>query len=83
MERSGRFILFLAAAALSSPLFFKGHGPSRLDGSVAFLPYTSTGVNLRLKGEMPSQGVYTFGNNVSAASVIKMTVLSSPNKMLD
>ena len=83
MERSGRFILFLAAAALASPLFFKGHGPSRNDGSMAFLPFTSTGVTVRLKGEMLSQGVYSFDKEVGAASVIKMTVPVPPSKMPD
>ena len=72
-ERSGRLILFLAAAAVSSPLFFKGHGPSRKDGSVAFLPCTSTGVTVRLKGAVQPQGVYTFGKEMDVTSVIIMT----------
>ncbi len=71
-ERSGRFILFLAAAAVSSPLFFKGHGPSRKDGPVAFLPCTSTGVTVRLAGAVKAQGVYTFGKEEYLATVIKM-----------
>jgi len=81
MERSKRFILFLAAAALSLPLFSIGHGPSRKDGPVAFLPYTSTGVTVRLAGNVKSRGMYAFGKDVTIADVINMTVPVTPAEM--
>lgn len=77
-ERSGRLILFIAAAALSASLFLKGHGPSRKDGSGAFLPCTSTGVTVRLKGAVKPKGVYTFAKEADVISAIKMTAAALP-----
>ena len=80
-ERSRRLILFLAAAAISSSLYFKGHGPSRKDGSVAFLPCTSSGVTVRLAGAVKAQGVYTFDKEEAVAVVTKMTVPVFPGAL--
>ena len=83
MEKGRRFILFLAAAVITSPLFIKGHGPSRKGDSVAFLPYTSSGVTIRLKGMIPSQGVYAFCKGTTIASVINMTGVVTPTAEID
>ncbi len=82
-ERSGRFILFLAASVLGLPLFFTGHGPFRKDSAVAFLPYTTSGVTVRVEGANQRQGVYTFAKEVDLASVIKMTAGELLSKMPD
>ena len=71
--RGSRIILFLASAALSSPLLFKGHGISREDRSVAFLPYTSSVVTVRLTGDLVQRGVFAFGKEVGVEAVINMT----------
>jgi competence protein ComEA len=74
MEQIKRLMLVLILAAIiSTPLLYKGHGSSHQDVPVAFLPFTSAGVTVRLKGEVQSQGVYTFAKGLDAASVIKMT----------
>jgi len=73
MERTRRFIIFLAAAGLAATLFPKGHPPSHQDGRVAFVPLTSSRVIVRLGGKVPAPGVYTFPDGASVADVIKMT----------
>lgn len=73
MERSWRFIIFLAAAVLAATLFPKGHPPSHHDGSVAFVPWTSSRVAVRLGGKVSAPGVYTFPDGVTVADVIILT----------
>lgn len=73
MERRRRFILFLAATALISTLFIKGHAPSRQDGHVAFLPFTSSGVTVRVRGAVPAPGVYSLPVGATVQDVIKLT----------
>ncbi len=83
MERSRRFILFLAAAVLLSLPLIKGRGPSGKDGAVAFLPYTARGVMVRVKGDVPSQGIFAFDETADVAHVIKMTVPVKSSQMPD
>ena len=72
MVRSRRFVVFLVAAGLAAMFFPKGHPPSQ-DGSVAFVPLTSSRVTIRLEGTVPVPGVYTFPDGVTVADVIKLT----------
>jgi competence protein ComEA len=74
MVRSRRFIIFLVAAGFAATLFHKGHPPSHQDGSVAFVPLTSSRVAVRIGGKVPAPGVYTFPDEVTVADVIKLTV---------
>jgi competence protein ComEA len=73
MERSRRFIIFLAAAGFAATLFPKGHPPSHQDGGVAFVPLTSSRVTVRIGGKVPVPGVYTCPDGVTVADVIKLT----------
>ena len=75
-ERSHRLVLFLAAVALAAPLYFKGHGTSRRDGAVAFLPFTAAGVTVRLTGAIEHQGIYAFGDDATISTVKNMTMSS-------
>jgi competence protein ComEA len=83
MERSRRFILFLAAAILLSIPLIKGRGPSDSDGSVAFLPYTARGVMVKVMGDVASRGIYAFDEAADAAYVIKMTESIKSSQMPD
>lgn len=87
MERSRRLI-FLAAAILSATLFLKGHAPSHRNGDVAFLPFTSSGVTIRLKLDTKTSGVYILPKGVTVGDVIKLTaavpgVASQASPLLD
>ena len=73
MDRSRRFVIFLAAAGFAATLFHKGHPPSHQDGSVVFVPLTSSRVTIRLGGMVPAPGVYTFPKGETVADVIKLT----------
>jgi len=73
MDRSRRFIIFLAAAGLAATLVPKGHPPSQQDGRVAFVSLTSSRMTIRLGGMVPAPGVYSFPNGVTVADVIKLT----------
>lgn len=83
MERRRRLILFLAATALTATFVFKGHAPSRQDGNVAFLPWTSSGVTVRVKGDVQVQGVLTFPRGAVLADVINLTVLAPASLTAD
>jgi competence protein ComEA len=73
MARSRRFIIFLVATGFAATHFHEGHPPSHQDGSVAFVPLTSSRVIIRLGGMVPAPGVYTFPDGVTVADVIKLT----------
>jgi competence protein ComEA len=83
MERSRRFIIFLVAAGLAATLLLKGHPPSHQNGSVAFVPCTSSLTTVRLDGKVPVPGVYTFPDWVTVADVIKLTGVSTAAKMAE
>lgn len=88
MERSRRLILFIAAAILSAAIFLKGHAPFRRNGDVAFLPFTSSGVTIRLKGNAKTSGVYILPEGVTVGDVIILTatvpgVASQTSPLLD
>ena len=83
MVRSRRFIIFLVAAGFAATHFHKGHPPSHQDGSVAFVPLTSSRVTIRLGGMVPVPGVYTFPNGVTVADVIKLTGAFPVARMAD
>lgn len=74
MERNRRLILFLAATALTAALFSKGHLPFHHNGNVAFLPYTSSGVTVRVNGVVQVPGVHTLPDGATVAHVMKLTV---------
>lgn len=78
MERSRRFILFLAAATLAATLILKGHAPlSDHGGTVALSSFTTARVLVRLKGKVQYPGIYTISAGSTTADVIKLTTLGS------
>lgn len=76
MERYRRFMLWLIALALISPLLLKGHGIPGKKGAVAFLPYTARGITVRLAGMVKAPGVYKFPDRMRVSTVIKMAAIS-------
>jgi competence protein ComEA len=74
IERSRRFILLGAAGFLVALPIIKGHCPSTNDGHVAFLPFTSTHVIVRLGGDGVSRGIYALRAGSDVATVTNMTV---------
>jgi competence protein ComEA len=81
MERVRRCILLLAAGCLILLPLIKGHGPSRKDGHVALLPYTSTSFTVRVTGDVASRGIFAFAEGADLADVIKMTVPAEPSQL--
>ncbi|HEY6874424.1 MAG TPA: helix-hairpin-helix domain-containing protein [Geobacteraceae bacterium] len=77
MERKRRFILFLAAAVLTTMLFIKGHDQSCRDRPVAFSSWSTSVVTIRVKGAVTVPGVYSFHPGAAVADVINLT-MSAP-----
>jgi len=78
MERSRRFILFLAAATLASTLFLKGHAPpSDYGRTVALSSYTASRIQMRLTGQVQHPGIYAVSAGSKTGDVIKLTTLGS------
>jgi competence protein ComEA len=78
MERSRRFILCLAAATLAATLLLKGQAPtSDHGGIVALSSFTTSRIQVRLKGMVQHPGIYTVSAGSTAGDVIKMTILGS------
>ena len=74
MERSRRFILFLAAATLAATLLLKDHAPpSDHGGTVALSSYMTSRVPVRLKGKVRYPGIYNVSAGSTAGDVIKLT----------
>jgi competence protein ComEA len=73
MERNRRCILFLAAALASTPLVVKGRSDIPRDFAAPFLPFSSTGIKVRLEGAVREPGVYVFAPGTDFVAVIKLT----------
>ena len=72
-ELRRRLVLWLGSACLAATFFFIGHGASRKGLPVAFLHPAGTESTVRLKGHVPTPGIYGFPDNTDLATVIKMT----------
>jgi competence protein ComEA len=77
MERIQRFLLFLAAVLASAPLFIKGRAAIPRNGGAPFLPFSTSGIKVRLGGAVASPGVYVFAPGSDLADVIKLTSMTS------
>ncbi len=83
MGRKRRIILFLAAALLTTTLFFRGHAPSRQDRGVAFFSWSSPpAVTVRVQGGA-SPGVYSLPLGGTVVDVIKLTLPACDAGTLD
>jgi len=80
---SQRFILWLVAVLLIIPLLIKGHCSSRNKGTaVAFSHPSSAQIIVRIKGSVPSPGIYRFPDGTTITSVINMTIAASADKVM-
>ena len=79
---SQRFILWLVAVLLIIPLLIKGHCSSRNKGTaVAFSHSSTVQIIVRIKGSVPSPGIYRFHDGTTIAGVINMTIAGSIDKV--
>lgn len=75
MHRGSRWALCCLALLLSLFLLVKGRFPFRRGGDAAFsFARSPHAVVVRLAGDVPRPGVYSFPDGTSAESAIKMTV---------
>jgi competence protein ComEA len=77
MPRSSRLAIWCIALLLSLSLYFKGR-VATVKGSSAALLRAKTGVMVRLAGDFPHPGLYTFPKGVSVQTAIKMTLPAAP-----
>ena len=73
MEQRYRLVLLAVALLLCLQSLRQGHGRSRKGIPVAFLHYSTPAVIVRLEGAVPQQGIYTFPDGSTIASVINLT----------
>ncbi|KAF0220224.1 MAG: hypothetical protein FD174_1463 [Geobacteraceae bacterium] len=83
MERGRRLVLFLVTVSFMLSFIWKGHGESRNGKPVAFLPYSTAGVTVRLKGAVPVPGVYRFCDGATVVTVMNMTAPQVAAKLTD
>ena len=75
MPSGSRWALLCLALLLSAILFVKGRAPARKGGDAAFsIPARPGSVTVRLAGDFPSPGLYSFPDGTSTGSAIKMTL---------
>ena len=80
---SQRFILWLVAVLLIIPLLIKGHCSSRNKGTaVAFSHPSPAQIIVRIKGSVPSPGIYRFPDGTTISSVINMTIDAPADKVM-
>lgn len=83
MDRSKRLVLLLAALSPIMLTLIKGHDPVTKDGIVAFLPYSTQGVTVKISGEVQSRGVYRFSSWAEINTVINMTDSEGLSRKVD
>lgn len=83
MERSRRCVLWLVSVVFAALLILKGHGDLEKRDSVAFLRYSTPSIMVRIKGNVSSQGIYRFSDDIDVATVINMTEVRCGENMLN
>ena len=82
-ERRQRLVLLLISALICTALLFPGRDADHHGMPAAFLHYTSGANIIRLKGCMPSPGIYRIPKHFTLATVINMTAPSLAGNMPD
>jgi competence protein ComEA len=82
-QRKGRLALLLISAIICTAMLFPGRDADHDGVPAAFLHYTSGTTLVRLKGSVPSPGIYSFPKHVTLAYVINMTAPSLAGKIAD
>jgi competence protein ComEA len=82
-QRKTRLVLLLISALICMALLFPGREADRNGMPAAFLHYTSDATIVRMKGSVPSPGIYRFPKHLSVAAVINMTAPSLTGKIHD
>ena len=74
MPRSSRLLLWCLALLLSLSLYIKGRVPTGKGEGAAFFRAGAGTVTVRLAGDFPRPGLYSFPDGASPVSAIRMTL---------
>ena len=77
MAKKQRFILLLLALMVMSANFISGHTSSNRRKDGAYIPYSTSPVLVRLKGEVIEPGVYAVPGGFTVASVLQSMHIQS------
>jgi competence protein ComEA len=79
MPRGSRLALWCLALLLSISLLVKGRVPTEVgEGAAFFIPARPGYLTVRLSGDVPKPGLYSFPDGTSPGSAIKMTLPGVP-----
>ena len=83
IPRGSRLAIWCVALLLSLSLYMKGRAPTGKGEGAAFSRPAVPTVTVRLSGDFPSPGIYSFPHGVSPLTAIKMTLGEGELFMLD